>query len=902
MKRFITLFFLPFLLSAQIQVFNAGVGGHNTGNGVKRINKLLAQYKPTILVIGFGANDAVNSRAVIPEHEFRKNLSEMIRIAREYKVKTIVLNNCNPCIDAYLSARHKFANNEKPSERIKKYNAFIAETAAEKKVIFNDFHAAVMQNGGADGKRSCLIRNKANSNSRDGLHLTAEGAKLLAQCVARALDGKVKDQDRILCLGDSITYGAALSGAGTVTGTTYPAWLKTLLNYKLGLSKSQTPPPYIKPLPLQFPNGNFEKDNINAMPLGWVNNDKAGNALTGAEKNNKFLRIVAEKTSFCRTDAMIAKNGKWILRFRAKGQGSFNAAATRTNVKPSFRQFHKDWIRVDKNWKFFEIPFTIPAGAKFFMLILRTRGKVVDFDDFSITAPPAVKQKSAAKLKSKNAEIAFLHPRQGGGIVRLVKDGKTEFINLAPKKAIWAMTLNKIDTSHLKLPEVAPLSIDPERDDNGDGKNNNDVSAVDLKISALDFTNAETEFKADAKSVIMAWHGLNIGKEKNVLDVKLEIKTAADGKSFVFNGTFNNRSKEYTVFYFDYPVLGGIGGINGRFNQDFLATPFFNGRLIQNPVEKGLFKKNRIYQPNRSGHSMHMDVFYNGQNGLYLGVHDPDQNAKRWDLSADRVNGFSWFVRNIPNNMRRVPQQWQIPYPTVLQFFNGDWYDGAQIYRSWAINQYWCREGKIHVRKSIPQWFKDTVEWGQYVAKKFDAQDPLMRRFRKDFPEFPLAVFLSYWGRNNQFFHGGDPDHFPLGELDWKVIRSLKENNVSIMGYIQATSWSDFSPSFKKDPALSKRNLVRNYYGQFIKWNYPREEQCLIAYPGEVWAKALGDSVVKMAESGFRTAYMDSGNHGGTYLNFTPDCSSDSGGGNGYIKGQQKLLETIRKRARAVNP
>ena len=57
----------------------------------------------------------------------------------------------------------------------------------------------------------------------------------------------------------------------------------------------------------------------------------------------------------------------------------------------------------------------------------------------------------------------------------------------------------------------------------------------------------------------MTWNGLNIGKEKGVLDVKLEIKTAADGKSFIFNGSFNNRSKEYTVFYFDYPVLGGFG-------------------------------------------------------------------------------------------------------------------------------------------------------------------------------------------------------------------------------------------------------------------------------------------------------------------------------------------------------
>ena len=239
--------FLPLLLAAQVQVFNAGIGGHNTWQGVKRIDNLLRQYKPTVLVIGYGANDSVNSKAIVPEQEFKDNLTAMIAKARKSGVRTIVLNACNPCIDSYVTARHKYSDDLKPSERIKRYNKFIAETAAANNVIFNDFHAAVMRKGGASGKAQSLIRNIANSKSKDGLHLTADGAKLLAETVAGALDGKVKKDDRILCLGDSITYGAGLTGAGTVTGQTYPAWLKTLLNFKYGWSRDKTPPPYVKP-------------------------------------------------------------------------------------------------------------------------------------------------------------------------------------------------------------------------------------------------------------------------------------------------------------------------------------------------------------------------------------------------------------------------------------------------------------------------------------------------------------------------------------------------------------------------------------------------------------------------------------------------------------------------------
>ncbi|MBQ6598494.1 MAG: hypothetical protein IJH79_13155, partial [Lentisphaeria bacterium] len=189
--------FLPLLLAAQVQVYNGGIGGHNTRQGVKRIDNLLRQYKPTIVVIGYGANDAVNSKALVPASEFKANLAGMIAAARKKQVRLIVLNSCNPCIDSYLASRHKYSGDLKPSERVKEYNKLIAETAAEQNVIFNDFHAAVMKNGGASGDRTCLLRNEANSKVKDGLHLTAEGAKLLAETVAEALDGKVKNGDRI---------------------------------------------------------------------------------------------------------------------------------------------------------------------------------------------------------------------------------------------------------------------------------------------------------------------------------------------------------------------------------------------------------------------------------------------------------------------------------------------------------------------------------------------------------------------------------------------------------------------------------------------------------------------------------------------------------------------------------
>lgn len=52
----------------------------------------------------------------------------------------------------------------------------------------------------------------------------------------------------------------------------------------------------------------------------------------------------------------------------------------------------------------------------------------------------------------------------------------------------------------------------------------------------------------------------------------------------------------------------------------------------------------------------------------------------------------------------------------------------------------------------------------------------------------------------------------------------------------------------------------------------------------------------------FKAAYFDSGNHGGTYLNFNTAYSTDSGGGRYYIAAHRRLLQAIKDRVRKVQP
>jgi lysophospholipase L1-like esterase len=88
--------------------------------------------------------------------------------------------------------------------------------AKEKKVRVADFAAVVAGTAPQAGK---LV-------SADGVHLTSSGHKALAECFFLA--SEIKGPATIVCLGDSVTWGAGVKGSGTTTGETYPAYLSRI--------------------------------------------------------------------------------------------------------------------------------------------------------------------------------------------------------------------------------------------------------------------------------------------------------------------------------------------------------------------------------------------------------------------------------------------------------------------------------------------------------------------------------------------------------------------------------------------------------------------------------------------------------------------------------------------------
>lgn len=211
--------------SSQPLVINSGIGGNNTKDLLKRIDKDCSGYKPDLTVLMIGTND-MNSMKYIPRKEYEKNLRKIIGLIVKAKSQ-VLLMNILPNYEPYLLTRHprKFYEPEGPSGRLAQVNKVIKKVASDKKVYFLDIHHIFKKAGNIGLDKNSLIQNEANSNKTDGVHPTPEGYRIMGMLVYAYIMNKKLPHNRIVCLGDSITHGD-----GSIDKESYPAYLKKLLS------------------------------------------------------------------------------------------------------------------------------------------------------------------------------------------------------------------------------------------------------------------------------------------------------------------------------------------------------------------------------------------------------------------------------------------------------------------------------------------------------------------------------------------------------------------------------------------------------------------------------------------------------------------------------------------------
>ena len=221
-----------------VTVQNHGVGGQNTTEAINNSLPAVLATQPDHLVIYYGLNDALWPIKLVEINAYKANLTSMVNQALAAGVKTVFLVGIHPCNMTYV-AQNNPAHPEilRLQDHLAEYNAAVIEVAADTGASFIDWRARFLNESPGTSIEDAVANNadslllcEANSGRQDGVHLTLAGNRILGLAVAQALAPVVASGDLIVCMGDSVTYGLYMNGAGTATGDTYPGVLSSTLN------------------------------------------------------------------------------------------------------------------------------------------------------------------------------------------------------------------------------------------------------------------------------------------------------------------------------------------------------------------------------------------------------------------------------------------------------------------------------------------------------------------------------------------------------------------------------------------------------------------------------------------------------------------------------------------------
>jgi lysophospholipase L1-like esterase len=155
----------------RIDVSNRGFGGYNSRWGLRIFEEAVMQQRPDIVVIFFGANDAVDERVPqsVPLEEYTSNLRTMVTTLQRRLPHTVVMLMTpppvyEPVLEENNRIKGKTILSDRTCQRTEKYAAAVLHLGEQLGVsVVDNFYS--------------MDPTKASREEylRDGLHLSAKG-------------------------------------------------------------------------------------------------------------------------------------------------------------------------------------------------------------------------------------------------------------------------------------------------------------------------------------------------------------------------------------------------------------------------------------------------------------------------------------------------------------------------------------------------------------------------------------------------------------------------------------------------------------------------------------------------------------------------------------------------------
>ncbi len=314
----------------------------------------------------------------------------------------------------------------------------------------------------------------------------------------------------------------------------------------------------------------------------------------------------------------------------------------------------------------------------------------------------------------------------------------------------------------------------------------------------LDSRAAETTTVVLEDGVLTAQFGRLGGQ---AVDVRFTVRT--DGRFSRWNLTVDNAAG-LRIVDVQFPFVVASYDLPG---DRAVLRPLIMGELIANPQPQDLppdFPRTWQFTP-ENGDSLHYPggtfaqfiAYSSAAGGVYLACDDTQAHVKLIK-GVHRDPGIRLGIAHVgdwPAGSRTLE------YDVLLGSFDGDWYDAAELYRAWTLQQAWATP--LHRRTDVPAWLLDSppyitvrpqgvLDAGPVTLLEeflpYEKILPLLDRLSRRVAA-PLVCVLMGWERGGSWVY---PDCFPPVGGDASLTdfcREARQRGWHVGSFCNGTRW-----------------------------------------------------------------------------------------------------------------
>jgi len=414
------------------------------------------------------------------------------------------------------------------------------------------------------------------------------------------------------------------------------------------------------------------------------------------------------------------------------------------------------------------------------------------------------------------------------------------------------------------------------------------VEGQEARIDAL--SAGKFWYEKSQQELVLYWQEIAGMPDSSTVSVKVGL--LPDSAMSSWHISFDGIQKE-NLRNVVFPRLAGLTD----FGDEELAVPDWMGTLIRSPRDELAALKNtggRLAWSYPGLMSMQFLALYgSNQTGLYFACDDSLAYTKDFALSLDESIQLVYGVDNLP-----APDGASSGYTPVygfsVGFLSGDWLTAAQLYKTWAERQRWCRESRFRNGK-VPDWVENTGFWVWNRGRANHVLSPAQDFSRR--LGMPVSVLWHWW--HNGSYDDSFPEYFPPRDGVERFVHQIddaKYHNVNALVYMNALKWGPSTKSWQDEGAA--RYAVKHQDGSLSSYVYniftdkALANMCLATDFWKSKYASLVDTAVNLLNvSG---VYMDQACI--SRICYDPSHGHPIGGGNYWVSHAAKLDRLIRNK------